>query len=179
MKKSMSVMTVAAGLLVSACNPPWVPRGEECPEYDTPARISGPALAKTADCAPPPWDPWNKPAPAAYAFTYTRQCFCPPEGRGPFLVTMTGDSVTSVRRVAGAGDTVAVTEDTQAFALETIWMDARERYWSISSSDPAAEKFIRHDAEWGFVDSFYVDPHRNVADDEGGFSVTSFRVLEP
>ena len=39
---------------------------------------------------------WEAERPADYRFTYTRNCFCPPQYRGPFEVTVRGGEVTDV-----------------------------------------------------------------------------------
>ncbi len=155
------------GLAFNACEN--IPTGTGgCPD-------SASTLAKiSTSCIVPPYYPWKREPPAAYAFTYTRQCFCLAESAGPFFVTQHGDSVTQVLRRTEIGDTVAVTASLQSYALDSLWADVNQQLSKLY-----AHAFLRRDSTWGFPDSFYVDPYINLADDENGLTITNFRDLTP
>jgi hypothetical protein len=168
------VAGLKAGLILlalAACekplDEPWAP----CPDTNVVAEV-GARLAKSAmTCQPPPWPTWTREPPAAYRFTFSRQCFCLPEDVGPFVVTIENGAVLSARRRVSGGDTAAA-GSLQSYALDSIWAQANR-----ALAEPYTHAFIRYDSVWGFPDSFFVDKVMIMADDEYGFTVRDFTIL--
>jgi hypothetical protein len=127
-----------------------------------------------ASCVADPDGPPAWKAPPAYTYTYQRNCFCPPEWRGPFSVSADSASVVSVFRKLEGGDSVRITERLQSYSIDSIRAElngklAREHDTAI----------VRYDSLYGFPASAYIDFSHQMADEEYGFTITDFRDLAP
>jgi len=170
--RRMVLLAAAIGLLVAcqednAIAPPPVVF-DECPAASVLAKTTLTPLV----CPSREGNPWRTTRPEAFAFTYTRHCFCPQDYVGPFLVTVHGDSVTSVRRVTHEGDTVALTGNLQSYHIDSIWYDVAVRLTRAHSSAD-----VRYDTTYGFPDSLYIDQIQDAIDDEYGITIKNFRLL--
>lgn len=153
-------------LTLAACSPP---RPEVVP-----------VRADSLHAAPAPLDPvgggpqaltasratWQAQRPADYRFTYTRTCFCPPQYRGPFEVTVRGGEVTDVA-YKGEGEPVdrPLTEYQTVDDLFALIAEAYER--------DAARVDAAYDPATGQPTNIYIDYNEQMADEEVGFTVES------
>jgi hypothetical protein len=132
-------------------------------------------LSCVSDPEPKPGTGWQEKKPAAFSYTYQRNCFCPPDWRGPFSVYADSVSVDSVfRRFAGGdGDSVAITENLQSYSIDSI----RAELNAMLELDHDTA-IVRYDSVYGFPASAYIDFNFQAADEEYGFTITDFRNLE-
>lgn len=132
-----------------------------------------PALYKASTSCPAPADyEWASKEPAAYSYTYARQCFCVVDYVGPFLVESLRDSVTRVRRLTLEGDTVEITTRLQSYSVDSAFAEIRRHLsWSYAHAE------VRYDSAYTFPAFFHVDHHLMLADDEFGLTLTDFRNL--
>lgn len=113
------------------------------------------------------WDAQNL---ESYRFTYSRQCFCPPQARGPFEVTVRDSKVADVL-YKGEGEPMdrPLAEYQTVEDLFALLADAYDR--------GAASVRVSYDAETGQPAEIYIDYDEQMADDEVGFTVEPVRPL--
>jgi hypothetical protein len=131
-----------------------------------------PKIAKSP-CEPAPWKPWNLKPPTRYSFTFTRQCFCLPESLGPFVVFVENGIVTSALYGSVETDYVTAPGSLQSYSLDSLWSEV-----NASLSHPYAHAFVRYASTWGFPDSVFIDRVLIMADDESGFTIKNFRIID-
>ena len=114
---------------------------------------------------------WEGARPAAYAFTFSRICFCPTEITRPTVVTVRGGVVESLRYVDGG----APVDPRFASAFPTIdgLFDAIE----AALARPPASFRATYDPARGYPVEVDVDPIRDAVDDEVGYRVRDWRAL--
>jgi hypothetical protein len=113
---------------------------------------------------------WAAQGAADYQFTYTRGCFCPPQYRGPFDVTVRGGAVTDVvYRGEGEPADRALSEFQTVEDLFDLIAEAYDR--------KAARVDVTYDAATGQPSDVYIDYDEQMADEEIGFTVEPVRPL--
>jgi hypothetical protein len=150
--------------LLAACSAPdpiTLPPGPSGDPASGPASDEAPrelALAR---------ERWEAAGPAAYEMTLRRSCFCPPDWRGPFRVTVRDGAVASVTYEGAPVDAErAVTVD----ALFDLVADAAAR---------RAERLdVVYDPDWGYPARLFIDYDARIADEEVGYEVEAFRPLD-
>ena len=108
---------------------------------------------------------WEAQAPEVYRLTYTRHCFCPPQYRGPFTVTVRSGEPAGVT-YGGEGEPVEAALDGAALAVDDLFdvvLDAYKRN--------AAEVHVAYDAQTGQPTSIQIDYDYQMADEEVGFTI--------
>lgn len=126
-----------------------------------------PELAALADAR----QRWAEAGYDAYAMVLHRQCFCPPEYRGPYEVEVRGGEVVAVRDVA-TGDPVPA-ENARLFpSVEEIFdrIEAAIRR-SVARLD------VEY-AERGWPIRVWIDEDERIADEEQGFQIDAVEPLE-
>lgn len=109
---------------------------------------------------------WGEAGPGAYRMTLQRSCFCPPDWRGPFEVTVRDGSVVSATYEGEAVDAErVVTVEALLALLEDAYRRGAERVDAF------------YDPEFGYPTQFYVDYDARMADEEVGYEVTAFEPL--
>lgn len=114
---------------------------------------------------------WAAQRPEAYRFTYSRICFCPPQYRGPFVVTVLGDEVAEIA-YEGEGEPVEEALADAALTVDDLFdmlADAYDRH--------AASVTAGYDAETGQPTTIQIDYHEQIADEEVGFTIEPVRPL--
>lgn len=114
---------------------------------------------------------WQAQRPDGYRFTYTRNCFCPPQYRGPFEVTVRGGEVAAVA-YKGEGEPTdrALSEYETVDDLFALIAEAYDR--------DAARVDVTYALATGQPTSIYVDYNEQMADEEVGFTVELARPLD-
>lgn len=114
---------------------------------------------------------WQREGAADYAYTVRRVCFCGPEVAGPVRVEVRGGHTVSVATpggqslAMGAFDRLDTVEELFATVEEAI---ERDPHHLMAGYDPAR----------GHPVSLYVDYDGRTVDEENGFEVTGFTVLQ-
>ena len=104
---------------------------------------------------------WEEAGLDGYTMTVSRSCFCPPEYRGPFAVTVEDGETTGALydgRPAEVGDPPTVE------ALFALLAEAYAR--------GAARVDVTYDPALGYPTSLYIDRDERIADEEVGYEVT-------
>jgi hypothetical protein len=114
---------------------------------------------------------WEAQRPADYRFTYARSCFCPPQYRGPFDVTVRSGAVADVA-YKGEGEPIdrPLTEYQTVDDLFALLAEAYARN--------AARVDVTYDPATGQPTSFYIDYDEQMADEEVGFTVEPARPVD-
>jgi hypothetical protein len=115
---------------------------------------------------------WQAARPLGYEYLYRRDCFCPVETTGPFIVSAASDSVLRVQRITPDTDTVEVKDNLQTYSIGNIFIDLRTNLDRHADHD-----YVRYDADYGFPDSVFFDFEKQAADEEYGFVVKMLRVV--
>jgi len=114
---------------------------------------------------------WSIRNVSAYRYTVALSCFCPAELQGPFTVRVTnGSDIADVQREEATlqpGDR----------ALEWVG-DVRTLFTYVRLYLRSASFEVRYDPTYGFPVELRADPSLDVIDDEFGFEVLDFTVLE-
>lgn len=144
-----------------------------------PARVDSlraePALLGTANDGPQALAAsrarWEAQRPGDYRFTYTRSCFCPPQYRGPFDVTVRGGAVADVA-YEGEGEPIdrPLTEYQTVDDLFALIAEAYAR--------DAARVDATYDPTTGQPTEVYIDYNEQMADEEVGFTIESIRPVD-
>lgn len=113
---------------------------------------------------------WDAQNIEDYRFTYARQCFCPPQERGPFEVTVRGGKVEAAT-YRGEGEPMdrPLTEYQTVEDLFALIADAYDR--------GAASVRASYDVATGQPTEVYIDYDEQMADEEVGFTVEPVRPL--
>lgn len=148
------------------------------PRPDAPVRVDslqafpepGPLSAYGEDYLAANRQRWAAEGPTDYRFTYTRNCFCPPQYRGPFVVTVRDGEVTDVV-YEGDGEPIdrALTEYQTVDDLFALLAEAYDR--------DAASVRVSYAAATGQPTEIYIDYDEQMADEEVGFTVEAVRAL--
>ncbi len=115
---------------------------------------------------------WAARQPAAYAFTYTRHCYCPPQYRGPFAVTVRGGEAAEVA-YEGQGEPMD-----EALAEAALTMDDLFDVLADAYTRRAARVHAEYDPATGQPTTIQIDYHEQMADDELGFTIEPMRSLD-
>lgn len=154
-------------LLVSlaACSGPDPVVG---PPTDEPA--SGPPTSGTPGDPPRTFalaaERWADAGPDAYRMTLQRSCFCPPDWRGPFRVTVRDGAVVEATY---EGEPIDVERVITAEALISLLRDAY--------TEGAERVDAAYDPEFGYPTQLYIDYSAQIADEEVGYEVSQFEPL--
>lgn len=111
---------------------------------------------------------WNAAQSGTYSFTYTRDCFCPEEYRGPFEFDIVDGVRTQVRFKGEPYFDRALEE------FETIddIFDEVER----AIEQGAASVNVEFDPDLGYPRSVWIDWELQMADEEMGYTVSDVRL---
>jgi hypothetical protein len=112
---------------------------------------------------------WKDSKPSSFSYTLRRDCFCPQEWTGPFLINATDDSVWKVRRISGT-DTLSVTTALQGYSIDSLLAKVREALLENPDSS-----YIWYDKTFGYPVRAWFDFERGMADEEWGLTVTHFQ----
>ena len=99
-----------------------------------------------------------------YAFTVSRQCFCP--STEPFVVTVSDGVTIGITR---AGKPAAAIE------LQGIPTSIPALFAIVTANAQAGDMTVEWEPTFGFPTAIQVDPIPNAIDDEFGITVTDFR----
>ena len=113
---------------------------------------------------------WSAQAPEAYEFTFERICFCAPRppGRPPWVF----------RVKKGQGSLLGEIDAGTRADLEKYSTVEKQFAFIRSALEKKPEQTeIEYDVDRGYPQRVYIDPRRNVFDDEYGFRIKDFRVL--
>lgn len=105
---------------------------------------------------------WEARGPADYAMTQSRNCFCPPDVRGPFEVTVRDGAVATVRL-----DGAPVPSE-RALSIDALFDLIADAY-----AGEAAEVRVSYDPALGYPTEIWIDYERQLADEETGYTVTA------
>ncbi|HET9709032.1 MAG TPA: DUF6174 domain-containing protein [Gemmatimonadales bacterium] len=114
---------------------------------------------------------WGAQGVATYEFDVRISCFCVAASYGSVTISVDNRQVVSVVRT-DSGTPVdsqyfqGVLTVERMFATLRHFLDAKPAFFTAS-----------YDRRWGFPTSLGVDPIRNAADDEYGFTVLAFRTI--
>lgn len=108
---------------------------------------------------------WSERRPGAYRFTYTSHCFCPPQFRGPFVVTVRGGEVAGVT-YEGEGEPIEGALENAARTIGDLFEVLADAY-----ARKAAEVHATYDPETGQPTSIQIDYDYQMADEEVGFTI--------
>lgn len=143
-----------------------------CPAPAEPGVLPGETPASSGPAVPVPdrvdeaREQWAAAGPAAYQLTLHRSCFCPPEYRGPFMVTVRDGDVETVRY---EGQTVDAARGMSVESLFDLIEDAYAR---------GAERVdAEFDPTWGYPTRLYIDYEAQMADEEIGYEVLAVEPL--
>lgn len=109
---------------------------------------------------------WADAAPAAYRLTLHRSCFCPPEYRGPFEVTVRAGEVETVRYEG------QVVDAERGLSVEDLFELIDDAY-----ARGAERVDVELDPEWGYPARLYIDYEAQMADEEVGYEVLAVEPL--
>lgn len=133
--------------------------------------------------APPPEDPaaidvatreaqWVQNQPARYRFTVERECYCPPEYRKPFTVTVeNGLRSFSYSRTFEQSTTGATPAPPEPVAVDDLF---RLLHNAARYADSLSVSFH---SEFGYPEIIRVDWSDHRADDEQAFIIRDFQAL--
>jgi len=144
------------------------------PRSDVPVRVdslqASPVMMDTDDDLAANRQRWDAQNLEDYRFTYTLNCFCPPQARGPFEVTVRDGKVADVL-YKGEGEPMdrPLAEYETVEDLFAVLADAYDR--------GAASVRVSYDAETGQPTEFFIDYDEQIADEEVGFTVEPVRPL--
>ena len=139
------------------------------------------ALAACSDLAGPASDletaraRWAGAAPAAYEMTLRHVCFCGGEVTTPVVVTVRGGVVQSRRYVDGGPLGGRDVDPRLAESFPSV--DGLFRVVEDAVGRHAADIQATYDPQRGYPTALYIDYERNVADEEQGYQVQTFRAL--
>ncbi len=112
-----------------------------------------------------------------YDFTVERQCFCPEDYRGPVNIQVRNDAPTSVTYVSSGADASGKFGDTDT--VDELFTALQNAYEGNNSfSQKAARVDVTYDSQYGYPTSIYIDISPQIADEEQGFEVTNFKVIQ-
>lgn len=114
---------------------------------------------------------WERQELRDYRYTITRSCECLPEMSGPAVVEVRDGRTVSVT-AAQPGRTVFPESFERLDTVEELFATVRE-----AAEGRPAELRVDYDPRRGHPVSFFVDPDRDVGDDEHGFTVRDFELL--
>ena len=103
---------------------------------------------------------WADAGFEAYEMTITRTCFCPPEWRGPYTVTVEEGAVTSF-----------VIEDHPIAQGEPPTVEGLFELLETAYTEGAARVDVTYHEDWGYPVSLYIDKEEMMADEEIGYEV--------
>jgi hypothetical protein len=112
---------------------------------------------------------WGSLGASAYAFTVELQCFCTPEMRGPFEVSVAPDGTTVLREGELVGAEWLVSVPTDADALFAFVEERLGQAGLRAEYDPTS----------GLPTDAWSDPIPEAADDELGIRVTTIEIEAP
>jgi hypothetical protein len=112
-------------------------------------------------------DQWNESAPSHYRFVHDEWAFAPSEG--PVEIEVEDGEIVSAVIV----ETDEPAPPSRALTIEDLFDVVQDEL----DGDPD-DIHIRYDSDLGFPKSVDVDPIENAMDDEHGFTVEQFEVLE-
>ena len=167
----MRVLVALLILSLGACAP--VPAPTEPGGSSEPARPSG---------IPPSGKPdpegearlaenrarWTAQQPDTYRFTYTRNCFCPQEYRGPFAIAVQGGEVAEVT-YEGEGEPIEDALTNASLTIDDLFDLVAEAY------ERKAFSVTVDYAETGQPTNIYIDYNAQIADEEVGFTIEPVR----
>jgi len=108
---------------------------------------------------------WAARQPEAYVVTYTRHCFCPPQYRGPFAVTVRDGEPAEVA-YEGEGEPMDEALAEAALTVDDFFDVVADAY-----ARRAAAVHAEYDPATGQPTTLQLDYHEQVADEELGFTL--------
>lgn len=108
---------------------------------------------------------WEAQRPESYRFTYTRICFCPPQLRGPFSVTVRGDEAAETA-YEGEGEPDKAALERAGLTIGDLFDVIDDAYERRAESVQAT-----YDEKTGQPTSIQIDYHEQMADEEVGFTI--------
>jgi len=115
-------------------------------------------------------DRWEARAVDHYSFVLRPLCFC--IFTGPALVTVEGGEIVSVMD----GETGEPIEDDRLVLMRTI--DELFTLLDDAWKEDAHRVQVEYDPEYGYPADLWIDYSENVADEELGYQVTEFTVVD-
>ena len=106
---------------------------------------------------------WAEAGVRSYDFVYERICFCTPDARGPFAVSVRDGAVAAVRNTAVPDSAVGAHSRLRVEDLFDVLgaaYDARAHYVRVV-----------YDRRYGYPLQFFVDGDAGIADEETGYRV--------
>lgn len=110
---------------------------------------------------------WNKLGPSTYELQQTRQCFCPAEFRGPFVVSVVNDVKKSV---VFAPDSDLSGQTPPDGALDFLFtVDGAFDFVEEALGQNPARVTVEYDSALSYITNFFIDRDLRIADEELGF----------
>ena len=109
---------------------------------------------------------WDRVGPATYTYVFQRQCFCGGESIQQVRITVSGNQVTAVVRVAD-GQSVPPEQVNQFFR---VTIDSLFGLVGHAIDDDAHDVDVTYDPRWGYPTAAFIDYEANTADEEQGFT---------
>ena len=105
-----------------------------------------------------------------YTYTISRNCFCPEEFRGPFIVTILNGEIS-----AATYEETAKPVDLADHSIPTIV----DLFGLIDEActTPTAGLSVVYNADMGYPESLYVDKNECIADEETSYSVSALEKI--
>jgi hypothetical protein len=118
---------------------------------------------------------WASPNVTWYKLGFSRECYCTPEFRAPYLSIVTNATITDVVNVTdGASISSSEALFTEAYSVERLY----ETIQSALERD-AFEVTVEYDATFGYPLSVYIDYDDMMADEETSVVINSFLPVAP
>jgi hypothetical protein len=116
---------------------------------------------------------WDAQQVDDYRYVARRNCFCPMEVVSPVVVEVRDGEIASIH-YQESGEPVAVT-------YAGLWLPMEGVFDIIQDAidQEAVEVNVGYDAEFGFPRQIGIDYSENVVDEELGYIVEEFQLLEP
>ena len=153
---SSSAPILVLAVLLPACAPP---------PAAPPAGPDGVVQGAGPDDLESARDRWEDADIDDYTFTIRRSCFCPPEYIGPYRIMVRAGRITGVMV---DGRSVSA-QQFQVPTVAALFDQLAEAY-----SSGAAEVRASYDARIGHPVEIWIDQDRSMADEETGFTISSF-----
>ncbi len=171
--KLLLTLLIAGGLLLACAGPAIetaAPSSPIPPAESTAASTTD--LAEVEQTLSQMEATWQAQGQADYRFQFRWECFCLPGYREPVWVTVRVNEIESVRAVEPNPDVTLpdVSEYRTVPGLFDLIRDAIER--------DAYRIEVEYDEAMGYPTSAYIDYEENVVDEERGFHVSEFEILE-
>ena len=118
---------------------------------------------------------WRDLVLADYDYTFTRQCFCAEEWRGPYDVQVRGGEVVAA---TFRGESLLEIDALGITAFSDLVLTVDDLFNEIERSiGEVAELTVEYDAELGYPANVFIDVDERIADEEIEYVITDLRPI--